>query len=501
MTRNEKWKCGRDEKYRQNALKFEVFFLGLAPVNKGATVRRHRNMSDIEILEVIEPKNRNRKSNDGKDASFKSKKKRQLSGLIEKSQTMKGTETEFEEYVIDRTVTLQRNLNVNDVERSEQTVSTSEWRKRLESSFLGAEPLPEPEKKGRNNRFRKRCFNCDGEHSVGDCPFPKDHMRILRGKRANDEKQRQRHQLNNNGISTYRQKKTFKPGEISDRLRKALGLKKNDIPPWVYRMRRLGFVKGYPPGWLKRSIKGGDLIKMYTSDTSDQKDEPLSLDESKVFWFDGFNNDNAKLNDLEVFKVPQKAALFEAYTDELVKMQRREKQENERIKKANQRGQLNMANKKTPKYKRFDEDDDDIMIVEYEGPTDKFCTPGEEGDVLLLGNGISTETLSVVPSTAKKTVEMGESMIRTIGTPVFSKPVIPVVPLEAFAVGIQPFEARNEETVNRGGFRKMMDSLKRIRDEKGDPDLSLVQSVPPVTKQHSDESTDSPKKKKKKKKK
>jgi hypothetical protein len=37
----------------------------------------------------------------------------------------------------------------------------------------------------------------------------------------------------------------LKPGEISGELREALGLCGADPPPWLWRMRRLG----YPPGY------------------------------------------------------------------------------------------------------------------------------------------------------------------------------------------------------------------------------------------------------------
>ena len=34
---------------------------------------------------------------------------------------------------------------------------------------------------------------------------------------------------------------------MSDALREALGMKENELPSWVYKMRNAG----YPPGWLK----------------------------------------------------------------------------------------------------------------------------------------------------------------------------------------------------------------------------------------------------------
>nr|5LXR_B Chain B, Zinc finger CCHC domain-containing protein 8 [Homo sapiens]5LXY_C Chain C, Zinc finger CCHC domain-containing protein 8 [Homo sapiens]5LXY_D Chain D, Zinc finger CCHC domain-containing protein 8 [Homo sapiens]5LXY_F Chain F, Zinc finger CCHC domain-containing protein 8 [Homo sapiens]5LXY_H Chain H, Zinc finger CCHC domain-containing protein 8 [Homo sapiens]5LXY_J Chain J, Zinc finger CCHC domain-containing protein 8 [Homo sapiens]5LXY_L Chain L, Zinc finger CCHC domain-containing len=39
----------------------------------------------------------------------------------------------------------------------------------------------------------------------------------------------------------------FKPGVISEELQDALGVTDKSLPPFIYRMRQLG----YPPGWLK----------------------------------------------------------------------------------------------------------------------------------------------------------------------------------------------------------------------------------------------------------
>ncbi|VDN59722.1 unnamed protein product, partial [Dracunculus medinensis] len=47
-------------------------------------------------------------------------------------------------------------------------------------------------------------------------------------------------------------KEFLRAGAISSALRKALGLGPNDIPEWIYRMRRMGFIKGYPPGYLRK---------------------------------------------------------------------------------------------------------------------------------------------------------------------------------------------------------------------------------------------------------
>lgn len=69
---------------------------------------------------------------------------------------------------------------------------------------------------------------------------------------------------------------------------------------------------------------------------------------------------------------------------------------------------------------------------------------------------------------------MGESVLETIGTPVFANKKLAEIPsLEAFSVGIQPFEARDEEIQSKGTFRKLMNSLKLIREEVENPDVII----------------------------
>ena len=41
----------------------------------------------------------------------------------------------------------------------------------------------------------------------------------------------------------------LKPGLPSRNLQEALGLRENQLPPYIYRMREVG----YPPGWLKEA--------------------------------------------------------------------------------------------------------------------------------------------------------------------------------------------------------------------------------------------------------
>lgn len=78
------------------------------------------------------------------------------------------------------------------------------------------------------------------------------------------------------------------PGKISEELRNALGLRKHDLPPYIYRMR----VLGYPPGWIKEAeLETSDLC-MFDIDgktVSNHKRKKISIDPEKIVDYPGFN--------------------------------------------------------------------------------------------------------------------------------------------------------------------------------------------------------------------
>uniref|UniRef100_A0A915CY69 PSP proline-rich domain-containing protein n=1 Tax=Ditylenchus dipsaci TaxID=166011 RepID=A0A915CY69_9BILA len=99
------------------------------------------------------------------------------------------------------------------------------------------------------------CFNCQGEHQLIECTEPRDNRRISRNRssfRSNQGGPRIHEQLDST-------KKSFVPGVISDSLREALGLRKNEMPEWIFRMRVKGFIDGYPPAYLKRAVEKSTL--------------------------------------------------------------------------------------------------------------------------------------------------------------------------------------------------------------------------------------------------
>ncbi|KAJ4833254.1 hypothetical protein Tsubulata_005087 [Turnera subulata] len=96
-----------------------------------------------------------------------------------------------------------------------------------------------------------RCFNCGSySHSLKECPKPRDHVAVNNARRQHKSKRHQK--PGSRSASRYYQNSSggkydgLKPGSLDGETRKLLGLAELDPPPWLNRMRELG----YPPGYL-----------------------------------------------------------------------------------------------------------------------------------------------------------------------------------------------------------------------------------------------------------
>ncbi|KAG7604212.1 putative transcription factor interactor and regulator CCHC(Zn) family [Arabidopsis thaliana] len=97
-----------------------------------------------------------------------------------------------------------------------------------------------------------RCFNCGGySHSLRECPRPFDRSAVNSARKLQKSKRNQ----NSSGPrlpSRYYQKNQtgkydgLKPGTLDAETRQLLNLGELDPPPWLNRMREIG----YPPGYL-----------------------------------------------------------------------------------------------------------------------------------------------------------------------------------------------------------------------------------------------------------
>ncbi|XP_050678508.1 zinc finger CCHC domain-containing protein 8 homolog [Leptidea sinapis] len=135
------------------------------------------------------------------------------------------------------------------------------------------------------------CFNCDGQHSVRDCKAPRNNARIAEKRKLTGVRLGRYH------VENEQKYGHLIPGRISGQLRSALGLKHNELPLHVYKMRLLG----YPPGWLEEARISHSGITMFDSTGNailDPEEESGEVCESgtkdkfdikKILDFPGFN--------------------------------------------------------------------------------------------------------------------------------------------------------------------------------------------------------------------
>nr|XP_023024758.1 zinc finger CCHC domain-containing protein 8 homolog [Leptinotarsa decemlineata] len=129
------------------------------------------------------------------------------------------------------------------------------------------------------------CFNCDENHALKDCPEQKNYFKInLRRQQFKAQKLVSRYHLEDEQKFSH-----LVPGKISDGLREALGLRKNQLPPYIYQMRLLG----YPPGWLEEAKFIHSNLKMFDSEGKHVKEgssgRSQGLNSDKIVDYPGFN--------------------------------------------------------------------------------------------------------------------------------------------------------------------------------------------------------------------
>ncbi|XP_046417928.1 zinc finger CCHC domain-containing protein 8 homolog isoform X1 [Neodiprion fabricii] len=139
------------------------------------------------------------------------------------------------------------------------------------------------------------CFNCLGNHNLRDCIKPRNHANINRNRKeftANMKPRNGRYHLEEEQKFGH-----FVPGHLSKNLRKALGLRDNELPRHIYSMRLLG----YPPGWMEEARVQHSGLTLFNSegnadlDPTDEEGEIIvagekdEFDIKKIYDFPGFN--------------------------------------------------------------------------------------------------------------------------------------------------------------------------------------------------------------------
>ncbi|KAK8545486.1 hypothetical protein V6N13_066765 [Hibiscus sabdariffa] len=97
-----------------------------------------------------------------------------------------------------------------------------------------------------------RCFNCGSySHSLKQCPKPRDSVAVNNARKQHQKFKRNQNAASRNAIRYYQSSQggkydDLKAGVLGAETRELLGLGEFDPPPWLNRMREIG----YPPGYL-----------------------------------------------------------------------------------------------------------------------------------------------------------------------------------------------------------------------------------------------------------
>ncbi|XP_051017457.1 zinc finger CCHC domain-containing protein 8 isoform X2 [Acomys russatus] len=147
-------------------------------------------------------------------------------------------------------------------------------------------------------RPKPHCFNCGSEeHQMKECPMPRNAARISEKRKeymdACGEVNNQSFQQRYHAEEVEERFGRFKPGVISEELQDALGVTDKSLPPFIYRMRQLG----YPPGWLKEAELENSGLSLYDgnddtdgeTETGEIQNKNVTYDLSKLVNYPGFN--------------------------------------------------------------------------------------------------------------------------------------------------------------------------------------------------------------------
>lgn len=104
------------------------------------------------------------------------------------------------------------------------------------------------------------CYNCKGDHRCAECPLPLNRDLIKKRRQESKRNQNQRYDKEVPSQSKYGQ---FKPGKISNHLRSAMDIRRNELPDYIYKMR----IHGYPPGYLQQAEDSASFMKYFGRDS------------------------------------------------------------------------------------------------------------------------------------------------------------------------------------------------------------------------------------------
>ncbi|CAI4231210.1 unnamed protein product [Auanema sp. JU1783] len=398
------------------------------------------------------------------------------SPVVVNARVNKGNETDYGDFLIDRSESVA--VTSNELSKDPNKEEKSDWMMKVSSEVLSpfsanTTAQGEPQQKRRRNG----CFNCGGDHPVTNCPEPKDANRIREAQQARREQVRARTD-NQRYHEDDKKVEKFRPGRISNSLRSALGIGTDDIPEWIYRMRKMGFIDGYPPGYLKQAIIKDTSHKLlsfhsidglgdYTPEDDGRESPPPQLDSNKMIYFMGFNQYYRSLKDRERFNVPPFNEFCDFHRDHLLKKHedhiKQRRRDRERQKQKETKTNLNQDNEVIT-LDSAHSSDEDVIVLDGTVPTNIPITNEEES----LKSPVTKEPKEEVISTPKGSIK---SVV--LRTPIPQRrnaagevAADEIPDLDKFKEGIIPFQVEEESTPHRGFLKKIVAKIKQVTGRK-----------------------------------
>lgn len=113
------------------------------------------------------------------------------------------------------------------------------------------------------------CWNCGGDHTIKDCKEKRDPVAI----NARKQMFAQKSKVERYHLDAEQKYSHLVPGRISNSLREALGLRRHELPLYIYKMR----LYGYPEGWLEEAKINHSGLTMIHSEVTNI---PVSISDS-----------------------------------------------------------------------------------------------------------------------------------------------------------------------------------------------------------------------------
>ncbi|VDM08623.1 unnamed protein product [Wuchereria bancrofti] len=348
--------------------------------------------------------------------------------------------------------------------------------------------LPSPSEEKKESVFKISCFNCGGEHTIQQCDIPLNQRRIAVNRAAHFNNKRSiQERYTTAGDAGSTGTCNMRPGEISDALREALGIGPNDIPEWIYRMRRKGFIDGYPPGYLAEALDQSSseesLLEFHTDDKTlgtprivrgkGKKRERITVSADKVIAYPGFNYYNRYLRDRERFRVPrfdEYVRYLQEYAKEIHAQRLFDDSHERNRKRSYYKNEHKSGYKRSRNGMTFNSDDSVILVSDKPDESVEMSTRSSEQTALEQNIKHNTSIVDLDASTSY--TEVSQLVGRNDDKISFGTPVVRRLEhdkkkpsLDKFRDGVLPFEAVEESAGNRGFFRALMLKIRKKKYE------------------------------------